>query len=201
LDKGNQTVVKAISGKQKTQGTRKGTATKGARTATSGGSKADDVAMDILRGIRRILRKTAEHSRQLSGEAGLTVPQVLCLRVIAESEDGQEVTGARVAEAIQLSAATVSRILDRLEAMQLVRRKRTSNDRRKVCLELTAQGRRRMKSLPTPLQEHFLAELKKLSPQDQRQMLASLNQIVAMMGASDLDVSPVITPGVDVKAT
>lgn len=50
-------------------------------------SGQDRLAMEIVRAIRRILRKTAEHSRGLEREFGLSAPQVLCLRAIADHDN------------------------------------------------------------------------------------------------------------------
>lgn len=159
----------------------------------------DDVANEILKALRRILRKTAEYSRQLGRDSGLTVPQVLCLSAIGNAPAGTEMTVARVAEAIHLSVATASRLLDRLEEAGLLVRKRTATDRRKVIVQLTPRGRRKLHKLPTPLQEQFRARLAELGTRQQHALLDSLKQVVEMMGAADLEASPVLTPEVDVK--
>ena len=80
----------------------------------------ESIADDILIAIRRILRKTAEHSRQLSRDGDLSVPQLLCLRKVSEATKADPVTVAEVAASVQLSDATVSRILDRLEKAELI---------------------------------------------------------------------------------
>ena len=154
---------------------------------------------EVLRAIRRILRKISQHSRQLSREAGLTVAQLLCLRVIREVEPEAEVTAAMVSESVQLSPATVSRILDRLEKRQLILRERRSADRRKVCLSLTDTGRKKVDELPTPLQEQFVARMQSLPLEEQSQLLATLENIVEMMEATDLDAAPVLDPTLDIK--
>jgi len=161
----------------------------------------EPIADEVLRAIRRILRKTAEHSRQLAREGDLSVPQLLCLRKVAESTKAEPVTVAEVANAVQLSNATVSRILDRLGEAELIIRERSTVDRRKVFLWLTAAGKRRLKKLPTPLHEKFLTRLKRLRKAEQSALLSSLEQIVEMMGAEELDAAPVLMPGTDAKAT
>jgi DNA-binding MarR family transcriptional regulator len=154
---------------------------------------------DILRALRRILRKISQHSRQLSREAGLTVPQLLCLRVIGEAEPEEEVTAAMVSQSVQLSPATVSRILDRLEKRQLILRERRSNDRRKVCLSLTEAGRQKVAELPTSLQEQFVTRMQSLPIEEQSQLQGTLERIVDMMEATELDAAPVLDPAVDIK--
>jgi DNA-binding MarR family transcriptional regulator len=153
-----------------------------------------DSTEPILRALRRIIRKTSGHSRQLARDTGLSVPQSLCLRIIGDATRGSEVTVVRVAEAVQLAPATVSRLLDRLEEAELIVRERRSQDRRKVCLRLTPLGRRRLRKLPPLLQEEFTSRLQRLSERKQVELLRALETIVELMEAVDLDAAPVLDP-------
>lgn len=159
----------------------------------------DEVAYEILRSIRRILRKTSQHSRQLTRQSGLSVTQLLCLKAIGDAGDELELSAAMIAQRVQLSAPTVTRIVDRLELAGYVLRERRSQDRRKICLSVTELGRQRLKQLPTPLQDQFLERLNKLKPDERRELLRSLEKIVEMMEAGDIDASPVLTSEIDVK--
>ena len=160
----------------------------------------DDALADaILRAIRRILRKTSEHSRSVFHESGLTVAQVLCLRLIGEEAAAGELTAAELSETIQLSPATISRILDRLDSNGLIKRTRNQTDRRRVSLSLTRKGRSRLNNLPKPLQEEFLQQLQDLPEKKRIALLDSLEQVVEMMGASSLEVAPVLAPDINVK--
>ncbi|MFU7560428.1 MarR family winged helix-turn-helix transcriptional regulator [Roseiconus sp. JC912] len=131
-------------------------------------------------------------------QAGVSVPQMLCMRAIAEAEPGQEMTVAMVAETVQLSAPTVSRILDRLEKGGYVERERSSVDRRKVFVALTEQGWNRLNNLPQPLHEQFLARLESLDERERMELNSALNRIVEMMDACDIDASPMLTPELEV---
>ncbi len=158
-----------------------------------------DAAFEILRSLRKILRKTSEHSRQISRQSGLSVPQLLVLKAIADHPAGNDLTAAMIAKSVHLSAPTVTRIVDRLEMAKYVVRKRHGDDRRKFCISLTPLGKKRLESLPTPLHEEFLAKLKKLKRSEKDGLLSALEQIVEMMQAGDIDASPVLTPEFDVK--
>jgi hypothetical protein len=59
-----------------------------------------EIAHDVLRTIRQIMRRVAEHSRYLSTEVGLTLPQLMCLKAVGELEEEavSEITVANVAE-------------------------------------------------------------------------------------------------------
>ncbi len=161
-----------------------------------------EVAYEVLRSLRKIIRKTSEHSRQISSQSGLSVPQLLCLKAIAEfpSENKIELTAASVAQTVHLSAPTVTRLLDRLELAGYIARNRHPGDRRKLYLTLTELGKRRLESLPTPLHEDFLAKLKKLKRTEKEQLLASLEKVVEMMAAENIDAAPLLTAELDVKS-
>lgn len=163
---------------------------------------ADDHADEVLRAIRRIVRRVSEHSRYLSREAGLTVPQLLCLKAIGtleEEEGNDEVTVAMVASHVQLGPPTVSRIVDRLERSKLVVRQRRSRDRRKVCLSLTPAGLDRYHTLPKPLQERFVTGFAELAPERRDAILSALREVITLMEADQLEAAPVLMPGVDVR--
>ncbi len=157
-------------------------------------SESTNIGYEILRSLRRILRKVSEHSRSLAQTTGLTVRAVR--RLTAEHA---EVTVAMVAARVHLANATISRILDRLERAKFIRRERLQSDRRKVGVSLTTLGEERLKDLPLPLHEQFVRRVEALDEEDRAQLLASLDRVVAMMEAEDIDAAPVLTPEVDVR--
>ncbi len=106
-----------------------------------------------------------------------------------------------VAEAVQLSAPTVSRILDKLEKGGYVSRERKSKDRRRVCVSLTESGWQRIENLPTPLHEQFLVRLESLDPIECLGLLKALERIVELMDAEGIDASPLLTPELEVGPT
>lgn len=159
-------------------------------------SSDDPIAQDILRSIRQLVRGISIHSKSLQRDAGLTVPQVICLRAIEKLEDdADELTVSNLSEAVQLSQATVSRILERLTASGLIARERDPRNRRRVSISLTKLGRRRLTNLPQPLQETFLRRLEKLSVEQRGELLASLRCLVDLMSAGDIDAAPLLVPG------
>lgn len=161
----------------------------------------NDIAHEVLRRIRQIVRRISEHSKFLSREVGLTVPQLMCLKAVGElSPELPELTVARVGEQVQLSAATVSRIIDRLVRAGLVVRERRAKDRRKVCLSLSPLGVERYHDLPIPLQERFVTRLMALEEGDRLDLLNALQRITELMDATDLDAAPLLTPGADVRS-
>ncbi|HYW78704.1 MAG TPA: MarR family transcriptional regulator [Thermoguttaceae bacterium] len=151
----------------------------------------------VIVALRRITRAIDLHSRELMQQAGLTAPQLAALQAIAKL---QPVTMGALARVIHLSQATLTGILNRLEARSLVSRARSTSDRRTVVVELTEQGRSVLESAPSLLQDRFRRELLKLQQWEQTQMLATLQRIASMMDAEEIDAAPVLAAG-DARAT
>lgn len=72
-------------------------------------------------------------------ELGVTYPQYLAMLALWE-EDGQSVS--QLGEKLRLDSGTLTPLLKRLEAMDLVARLRSVEDERRVHVTLTAAGRR-----------------------------------------------------------
>lgn len=154
----------------------------------SGG--ASDFEEDVLRSLRRITRAIDLHSRHLATTFGLTGPQLVCLRVVA---DQGPLSPSQLAREVALSQATITGIVDRLATRQLLTRERINTDRRLVTVSLTDAGRALIQAAPSPLQERFAERLAALSDKEQASIRMTLAQIVQMMDGSDLDAAPVLS--------
>lgn len=147
---------------------------------------------EVLVALRRIMRATDQYSRRLSKEAGLTSPQLLIMQAISQQD---EITMGQVANAVSLSQATVTTILDRLVKRGLVERQRGQQDKRRVYAHLTTQGKELLLKAPTPLQVEFVDHFNQLERWEQLQILSSLQRIAQMMKADAIDASPVLDLG------
>lgn len=147
----------------------------------------------VLVALRRIMRATDIHSRQLLRQFGVTGPQLLVLREIGTRG---ERSGSDLARGISVSLPTVTDITARLEDRGLVTRRRSASDRRQVVVSLTDAGRKVLDAAPPPLQESFTRQLGALEEWEQSQILTVLQRIVAMMEAEDLAAGPIVAPGV-----
>jgi DNA-binding MarR family transcriptional regulator len=156
----------------------------------------DSYEIRILRSLRRIIRATAIYSRDLQARHKVTVPQVTCLYAIAANEP---TTTTRLARDVLMSPSTVVGILDRLEAAGLVRRERDTNDRRVVNLTLTEAGLRLVAKSPPPLQQELARGLEILPELERATIALSLERLVMLLEASQLDASPILEPTEDVK--
>lgn len=147
---------------------------------------------NVLITLRRIIRAADLHSKHLVKTAGLTAPQLLLLQAIRERG---EVTIGELAKGINLSQATVTTILDRLEKRELVYRLRSQQDKRKVSAYLTESGKHMLDNAPTPLQAHFIRRFHALPDWEQNMILSSLQRVAHMMDAEHLDASPFLDVG------
>jgi DNA-binding MarR family transcriptional regulator len=145
---------------------------------------------EVLRALRRISRAIDLHSRHLSTTFGLTVPQLVCLRVIGQRSS---MSASQLATEVSLSQATITGIVDRLVARQLATRERSSKDRRVVSVSITEAGKALVHAAPSPLQERFVGELAVLSSEEREIIRVTLNKIVHMMGGDSLDAAPLLT--------
>lgn len=140
----------------------------------------------ILRSLRRITRASDLYSRQLAARFGLTGPQLVSLRAL---EKGGPCTPSALAKAVDLSQATMTGIVDRLEAAGLLRRTRDHVDRRRITLSLTPAGQSLLLRAPSALQDNLLDKLGRLSVDEQEVISNTLETVVSMMGAEALETT------------
>jgi len=148
-----------------------------------------DTADQVLVALRRILRAIDIHSRNLAQEQGLTVPQLIVLRAIAQR--GAPTTG-ELARTVSLSNATLTSILDRMERHELVKRNRSDVDRRRVHVAITPKGRALLDRSPSLLHDRFLEQFGKLKEWEQTLILSSLQRVAEMMDQDGLEVAPLL---------
>ncbi|MAI39308.1 MAG: MarR family transcriptional regulator [Alteromonas sp.] len=147
---------------------------------------------ELLVALRRVIRAVDLRSKQLSKHVGLTGPQLLVMQNIEEQPG---IMVREIAENINLSPATITNILDRLESRDLATRIRSTKDKRKVGVFLTDRGKEAVKDAPRPLQEHFVERFSQLKEWEQSQMVATMQRIATMMDAENIDASPFLELG------
>lgn len=150
----------------------------------------EGLSQEVLSTLRKIIRAIDLHSKQLSKSFGLTGPQLLLIREIAGEPD---INVGRLAKRVSLSQATVTSIVDRLESRNLAKRIRSSQDKRKVALEITDKGQEILDANPTFLQEQFIHNFERLEKWEQMLILSSLQRVASMMNAEDLATGPILT--------
>src|SRR3546814_12122022 len=106
----------------------------------------DDADYRTLAAVRAELRGFAHFTERVVKAAGLTPQQHQVLVALRAAKEG-ELTVGQVAEALMLKPHSVSGLVDRLEASDLVERMPSADDRRSVRLRLTGKARTIMASL------------------------------------------------------
>ncbi len=119
--------------------------------------------------IRNIAKYLNEYTKDHLKCYNLTLGRFHVLRVIIES---QPVSMGEIHEELHMANSTVTVIVDYLNEAGLVKRKRDTEDRRVVLLEITDEGRKIMESLLKKRQDFMKKSL--LDMQDSAEELAQL---------------------------
>lgn len=151
-----------------------------------------EVASLTLRALRRVLRATEIGSRQLATATGLTPSQLLVLR---EIDTRGSATPSVIAHALQFSQATITAIVDRLEALGFVQRQRSERDKRRFHLTVLPLGKAALADAPDPLQMTFMDRFEALPTWEQAMLLASVERLAILMDAQDIDAAPLLDSG------
>ena len=149
-----------------------------------------DICDEVLISLRKVIRAIDIHSRSLIATHGLTGPQALILKEISKA---QVLTAGEIAKRLNLSQATITDILQRLERRELIIKNRSEGDRRKIMINATPKAIELLQKSPPLLQERFVDRFKSLRDWEQSQLLSSIQRIAEMMDAEDIDASPLLS--------
>lgn len=142
--------------------------------------------------LRRIIRAIDLRSRFLVNKFGITGPQITIMNELS-AHGGISICDLK--RKVHLSQATVTGIIDRLEKKDFVERRQCSKDKRRVEIWLTQQGRQVLNEAPPLLQEEFTEQFLRLEDWEQTQIVSSLQRVVAMMEARDIEATPMLATG------
>jgi DNA-binding MarR family transcriptional regulator/nitroimidazol reductase NimA-like FMN-containing flavoprotein (pyridoxamine 5'-phosphate oxidase superfamily) len=123
------------------------------------------VAMDAL---RRVVRSLLAAEADSESALGVTTAQLFVLREIAKAET---MTVGELATRTATAQSSVSEVLARLLSRGLITRNRSSIDRRRAEISLSAAGHALLGRAPESIQERLLAAFARL-PTDQRRRIA-----------------------------
>ena len=124
----------------------------------------------ILRIGRRLRRETEE--------LGVTSHQATLLWLV-RSRPGLSLR--ELAQAEGISAPSLSAHVDRLEALGLIRRVRSSDDRRRVGLELTSEGRTTLRRVRARRTTWLANRLGRLSDDDRERIESALPALGSLL--------------------
>jgi DNA-binding MarR family transcriptional regulator len=142
-----------------------------------------------LTAMRKILRRTELNSKQLMRETGLTPSQLIFMQML---DNGQEQTAGYVAGRMGITQATTTALLQKLEGLGMIQKRRGEKDRRQVLLSLTEAGRKVLTIAPEGVHAHFHGQFMALQDWEQSMLIASLERVAAMLGEDDPTVAAVL---------
>ena len=111
----------------------------------------------------------------------LSAAQLQALILLAESDLRMSELAARLG----VAESTATRLVDRLEATKLVRRRSSQPDRRAVVAELTPSGRRLAGELEDSRRQFLSELLAALEPEDRREFVALFAKVTAALRSRD----------------
>lgn len=135
-----------------------------------------EVVPMIMRNIRREMRKGRDND--------LSVPQFRSLAFLSSNEGASL---SDVAEHIGLSLPSASKLIDGLVTRKLVYRKSSEDDRRRVMLSLTPEGRTTLQVSIRATEAYLMQRLSSISESDCRAIQSALMTMQPLFAQSTSD--------------
>ena len=135
-------------------------------------------SLELAEELRPALLRLARNLRKETEALGVTSHQVTLLWLV-RSRPGLSLR--ELAEEEGISAPSLSGHVDRLEAAGLLRRVRSSDDRRRVGLELTADGRSLLKRVRARRTTWLAARLERLTEEERERIERALPALYALL--------------------
>lgn len=145
------------------------------RQGSNGNGQAVRNELRVLYALRQIIRRADVDSRRLSADHEITGPQLLALTTVANDRD---ITAKDISERIHVSPSTVVGVLDRLEQRDLIQRRRSEQDRRRVLVNATAEGRKLVDRVRYPMLESIQDVLEELPQRRRDELAGALERLV-----------------------
>lgn len=134
--------------------------------------------VEVANRLRPVLLHLSRHLRREVHASGVSPGQLSLLSAI---EDKPGIGVAELAEREGTSMPSVSNHLDRLEASGLVTRRQGEHDRRRVDLEVTAEGIRVLRAIRSKRTAWLSARLDALADVDLAAIAAAISPLEALL--------------------
>lgn len=144
----------------------------------SAAAPRDEDVVDAVVGASRALVAIAARSLGAAGEE-VTLPQYRALVVLASRGPQRLVDLAAV---LAVTASTATRMCDRLIRKGLIRRQRTTADRRTVRVTISGAGRDLVAAVTARRRDGIEAIVRRMSPQERTQLVATLTMFAEAAG-------------------
>lgn len=147
--------------------------------ARRGAARSLSSIREVLDDLRKIVRDLRVTARTAERAAGISGAQLFVLQVLA---DGRVASLNELADRTYTDQSSVSVVVRRLVERDLVTRKPSSTDARRVELQLTAAGRNLLKRCPEPMQTRMVTALQRMKGTDLDMLRRGLAALVASIG-------------------
>lgn len=134
-----------------------------------------DSVRDAVAAFLRLAAMVETMSADLWQSHQLTLTQARCLRVIQE----KPMAAGHLANKLGLSAASLTRVLERLEERALLERQVDRKDRRRVTVTLTGLGRETVGGLQFWMASPVMAAIDRMTDEDRRQFTDVLDRFLS----------------------
>lgn len=142
-----------------------------------------------LTAMRKILRATELNAKALLAQTGLTPSQLIFLQML---EEGEEQTAGHLAARMGITQATATVLIHKLEALDMLQRRKGQADRRQVWLSLTPRAQQILAIAPDGVHARFNEQFLALEDWEQSMLLASLERVAAMLAPDIQDDAPLL---------
>ena len=136
----------------------------------------------VLDSIRQVVRVLRLGSRNAEKTVGLSSAQLFVLQKLAEAKS---LSVNEVAQRTHTHQSSVSVVVQRLVDRGLVSRVRSRKDARQMQLSVTRAGRTILRAAPKAAQDELIDALTRMPAPQVRQLAASLQQVVDLLGVSE----------------
>jgi MarR family transcriptional regulator, organic hydroperoxide resistance regulator len=128
----------------------------------------------IVETIIYLYTESRRLTKGMAAQFGLTGPQLTVIKLLQELGD---LSLSSLSERIRAQNSTVTGIIDRMEREGLVRRERSTTDRRVVYIRLSDKGEKLARTIQVEPMEIFQSALASLSPADLGALLRILTKL------------------------
>ncbi|MGE0771895.1 MAG: MarR family winged helix-turn-helix transcriptional regulator [Cyclobacteriaceae bacterium] len=149
-------------------------------------------SIEILIGIRKIVRSINLESKRIQKDFGISIPQLLCLGHLHNATK-KRATHRELMKLLSLNSSTVTGIVNRLESKGYVRRNESREDKRVTLINLTAKGERVVQKAPRALHDELSAKIDQLPDKTKKMIRDSIDLIVDAMNIDHMEASPLLT--------
>jgi DNA-binding MarR family transcriptional regulator len=146
-----------------------------------------DAGLQFMRALWELVHALQKASKRMTVRLGVTGPQRLVLRVIGLAPG---ISAGGLAKVLHLHPSTLTGVLKRLEAQELVSRVSHAADGRRAVLRLTPKGQRLNLATDGTVEAAARATLKQISIRDQAAIRNGLEVLVDQLDAKPAERPP-----------